>query len=74
MERYDHHIRFLINNDTYADVEEVRSLLTRYTGNAVTNTQMIQIVMSLVKQLDREGKLKQYIYDLKMGERKVDWG
>lgn len=74
MGRYDHSIRLFVDNDTYADMGEVKSLLARYTGDTVTNAEMIHMTMALVKGLEKEGKLKQYINDMKASGRKVDWG
>ena len=75
MGRYDHNIRLFINNETYADMLEVKSLITRYTGDQITNAWMIHATMALMKELDKQGKLKQYIKDIQDSSNrpKMDW-
>lgn len=62
-----HNTRIFLDDDTYADMEEVRAILTRGLKRRISNRLLLKIAMKYVKEGARNGSLQPFLTRVRLG-------
>ena len=67
-----HNTRVFVDDDTYADMEEVRAVLTRGLRRKVSNRVLISVAMKFMKEGARNGSLQPFLTRVKVDAPKYE--
>ena len=72
MTTHAHDLRVYVDDDTYADLNDVRALLVRYTKRRVSTRLLIRIALKFMLEGARNGTLQPFLTRVRVETREFE--
>lgn len=72
MVTHAHDLRVYVDDETYADMNDVKALLVRYTKRRVSTRLMIRIALKFMLEGARNGTLQPFLTRVKLETREFE--